>query len=149
MIDTIPPIVPAVILGGLIGGIVGWVGNYHVQSRIHRRFQGIDDLKHGFYNYLELTSNYWLLDRDTSIKKRCVLEARMIAAQRIILTDYSILRKHYKHMRTSHQATEEVRVDLWDAATGGCFQQEQDWQPDPTRVNRIADSVARIVKTFY
>ena len=147
MIETVPHIVTAALLGGSVGGLVGWIGNYHVQNRIHMYFGGIEDLKRGFYNYLALSSKYWA-NEHKDVAKRRSLEAQIIVSQRIILTDYSLLRVRYRRLRKSYQTTKDLRTDLWDAVTGGCFQQ-QDWNPDHERVMRATNAVSRIVKSFY
>ena len=61
----------------------------------------------------------------------------MIVAQRIISSEYRLLAKNYRRTRKSYEETEELQMDLWDAATGGCFQQEQ-WEPDLERVKSAA-----------
>ena len=71
----------------------------------------------------------------------------MLVAQRIIMLEYSLLAKSSKRIRSSYDKTEDDRIKLWDAATGGCFQQTQ-WSPDLDRVKSATEAVATIVRSF-
>lgn len=148
MTTTAVTIIGAALLGALMSGLVGWACNYHVQHRIHRDFREIDELKNNFYNYLALSTNYWIGTGKSETKRRA-LEAQMITLKCVILTNYNLLAKRHKRIRTSRQATEEYRLDLWDAAEGGCFQQKTDWKPSNDRARKVAATVTRIVKSFY
>lgn len=146
MMDILQSIVAVVvtpILGACAGGAVGWL----LQSRLYTRLHGVNELKHRFYAYLDLVSGYWV-GGGADAEKRRALEAQMLAQQLIIMTDYSILAKRIKRVRISQNATEEHRIALWDATTGGHFQQKE-WQPDSGRVRQAADAVAHIVKSLY
>ena len=134
------------ISAAIIGALVGWAGNYHVQHRLHRNLQRIDELRRALYDYLDLVANYWTSPNHTAEGRR-TLEARMIVAQLVISSEYRVLSKLRRGMKKSIQATTYHRLRLWDAATGGCFQQEN-WDPDPDRVQRVAREVNMIVKTF-
>ena len=79
--------------------------------------------------------------------KRRSLEAEILVAQDVIRTEYSLLAKRYRSIKKSYENTEEMRGILWDAATGGCFQQEQ-WESDTERPRRLAAAVTAIVKSL-
>lgn len=137
----------AALTGGATGGAVAWIGNYQVQRRIHVHFRSVDDLKRRFYDYLELSSEYWLTGGGNIVERKA-LEARMTASQRIIQTEYILIKKSLKHMEKSYRETEKLRLSLWDSSTGGCFQQRR-WKADPNRAIKIAVAVSGIVKSFY
>ena len=138
----ISPTALNLIVAATIGALVAWMGNYYVQDRIHGYLHRNDKLRQAFYDYLDLVLMYWT-DSGNDKTKRRILEAKMIVAQRIISSEYRLLAKNYRRTRKSYEETEELQMDLWDAATGGCFQQEQ-WEPDLERVKSAARVVTRI-----
>ena len=71
----------------------------------------------------------------------------MLVAQTVIGMEYSLLADADRRMNASYVATEEARFRLFDAGTGGCFQQEA-WKADTDRVKDAAKAVADIVQTF-
>lgn len=144
-----PVVISAALMGvlaAIVGALVGWAGNYHVQFRLHRHLRRIDELRCAFYDYVDLAVNYWTA-ADNDRNRRQVLEAKMMVAQRIISSEYAILAKLRKSMKKSFEQTNNNRLNLWDAATGGRFQQ-QDWKQDPDRVMQIVREVNAIVRTF-
>ena len=139
---------PYMLIAAVVGGGTGWIGNYFVQSSIHLHHRSVDDLKRRLYDFMEMSSVYWINGDKGGTAERHALEARIIANQQIIMTEYSLLKKKQKRMKKSYQETKDLRMILWDSATGGCFQQ-QTWKPDDSRPRKIAYSVTRIVKSFY
>ena len=139
---------PYMLIAAVVGGGIGWIGNYYVQSSIHLHHRSVDDLKRRFYDFMEISSMYWINGDKGGRTERHALEARIIANQQIIMTEYSLLQKKRKRMRKSYQETQSLRVILWDSATGGCFQQEK-WKPDNNRPRVITSSVTGIIKSFY
>ena len=75
------------------------------------------------------------------------MEAQILVAQAVFLTEYSVLAKRYKRIKKSYNDTRDMRAVLLDAATGGCFQQEQ-WKRDMERPRRLATTVTSIVKSL-
>ena len=71
----------------------------------------------------------------------------MTVTQAIIREEYAHLAQSDKKMNRSYLDTENARFDLWDSATGGCFQQAH-WSPCPERVTQAARAVGRIVQSF-
>ena len=74
------------VLAAIVGALVGWVGNYHVQNRMHRNLRRIDELRCAFHDYVDLAVNYWTA-ADNDSNQRQVLEARMIVAQLMISSE--------------------------------------------------------------
>ena len=133
----------------IAGAGVAWFGNYRVQRNIHhhlRLLQGVDDLKRKLHEFVDLSANYWTLDCPRGEKHR-TLEARMIARKRIIREEFRALGSRSKRLKESYQQTKATRLDLWNAATGGCFQQA-DWQADPERVTRVAAEASRVIRSL-
>ena len=147
--EFVQAIVTAVLaagVGGGIGGIIGWYGNYHVQHLLHRRQRRIDSLRQALYDYLNLTSDYWHSAENDRGKRR-LQEGRMIVAQRMILSEYSLLAKGRRSERKSYADTEIARLRLWDSATGGCFGQTE-WEPCPDRARWASTSVTEIIQSL-
>ena len=132
--------------GAVIAALVGWIGNYLVVKRVHGLHIRLDRLRHSLYDFLDLTTRYWLSIGVDGSKRRS-LEAEILVAQNVISTEYSLLAKRYKGIEKSYKNTEEMRVVLWDAATGGCFQQEQ-WKTDPERARAVSNAVTAVVKSL-
>lgn len=146
MIDSILPIVTAVLSGGFAGGVVGLVGNYYIQTKM-QKFRDIDEIMKKFYNHLELSAIYWMAD-GKDIAKRRTLESQMIASQMIIRADYKLLMNRHTQINKSSTSTTEAITELWDATTEGCFQQTK-WNPDHARVRQAASAIMQIVKSFH
>lgn len=140
----IPTPVIASIIGAVAGGLVGWLGNYQLQYRIHRRLRGVDDLKDRLYALLEIVSRYWIAGGATEHERRS-LEAELVAAQHVVISEFVVLRRVNRKMRRARREIDALQLDLLDTATGGEFQQA-DWKPDPQRVVRMARIVTRIVR---
>ena len=133
----------------IAAAVLAWVGNYQVQRRMHdqlRLRQGVDDLKRRLHEFIDLSAHYWTLDGPRREKHR-MLEAQMIARKRIIQEEFSGLRSKSKSLKKSYQRTKSNRLDLWKAATGGCFQQTK-WQAEPERVIRVAAEACRIIRSL-
>ena len=140
----IPTPVIASVVGAVVGGLVGWLGNYQLQYRMYRRLRGVDELKDRLYALLGTVSKYWIAGGATEHERRS-LEAELIAAQHVIISEFVVLGRANKKMRRARREMNAIQLDLLDAATGGDFQQT-DWQPDPQRVRRMARVVTRIVR---
>ena len=132
--------------GAMSGALVGWIGNYLVQVRVQGRLLRVDRLRRALYDFLDLTTRYWL-SSDNDVIKRKSLEAQILVAREVIWNEYSQLSKRYRHIKKSYESTAEMRSVLLDAATGGCFQQKQ-WQSDIERPLRLAAAVSSIVKSL-
>ena len=133
----------------IAGAGVAWFGNYRVQRNIQRHLrllQGVDDLKRKLHEFVDLSANYWTLDRPRGEKHR-TLEARMIARERIIREEFRALGSRSRRLKESYRQTKGTRLDLWNAATGGCFQQT-DCQANPERVTRVAAEANRIIRSL-
>lgn len=133
----------------IAAAVIAWVGNYILQRRLHRHVrlqQGVDDLKHRLHEFVDLSARYWTLNEPRSEKHR-MLEAQILARKRIIQEESTGLGARSKRLERSHEQTKSNRLDLWNAATGGCFQQTQ-WQADPERVVRVAAEACRIIRAL-
>lgn len=135
------------IVAATTGAMIAWAGNYHVQDRIHRHLRRTEELRQAFHDYLELVTLYWT-DAGNDKTKRRILEAKMIVTHRVIMSEYTLLGKRNKKVRKSLEETDELRMDLWDSATGGCFQQEN-WESDLDRVKSAATAVTRIASSLH
>lgn len=125
---------------------IAWFANYHVQHRIHRHIRlirSVDDLKGRLRDFVDLSADYWTLDSPRSEKHR-TLEAHLIARKRLILEELIELKYRSPRWSESFRQAEVFQKDLWQTATGGCFQQAA-WQPDPKRVALVAGKVSIII----
>ncbi|MYF66223.1 MAG: hypothetical protein F4182_01345 [Gammaproteobacteria bacterium] len=134
------------LVGAVIAALVGWIGNYLVQVRVQGLHFRVDRLRRALYAFLDLTTRYWL-SSNSDVSARQHLEAQIIVAQEVYLTEYSVLAKRYRRIKKSHDDTKDMRDVLLDAATGGCFQQEQ-WRCDLERPRLLATAVTSIVKSL-
>lgn len=132
------------VIGATVGGLVGWLGNYHLQHRLYRRIRSVDELKDRLYSLLEIASTYWIGGWTTEYERRS-LEAKLIAAQHVVTSEFVILGRVNKRAKRMQDEMEDLRLDLLDTVTGGRFQQTN-WEPDPQRVIRTARIVTRIVR---
>ena len=133
----------------IAAAVIALVGNHYVQRRVHnhvRLQQGVDDLKRRLHEFVDLSARYWTLNGPRREKHR-MLEAQMLARKRIIQEESRGLGTRSKRLKRSHQQTTSNRLDLWNAATGGCFQQSQ-WQAEPERVVRVAAEACRIIRSL-
>ncbi len=135
----------------ILAAIIALIGNFLIQEWLHRRIRAAEELKNYLYNYLELSLNYWI-NEDSSASKRNNLEVRM-AKQRIISTDFSYLSKRHTRVRflqyrrwETLRKTKNIRQELWDTATGECFQQKKIWKTDPEGAMLAARLVSRLVE---
>lgn len=133
----------------IAGAGIAWAGSYQVQRWIRnhiRLIQGIDDLKGRLHDFVDLSANYWTMDGPRAEKHR-ILEAQIIARKRIIQEEFIGLGSRSTRLKESFQQTKSIRLDLWSAATGGCFQQAE-WKADPKRVIRVAAEACRIIRSL-
>ena len=131
------PIAPA-----LVAALIALVGNHWIQNRLARRIRDAEDLRRRLYEFLTLVAEYWMAEtRDP------VLEARIIAVKFTVIAELGHMRGESTRLRHWYSATAACRLDMIDAATGGCFQQ-QAWASDPKRVMIVARAMGRIVRTL-
>ncbi len=133
--------------GAIVGGFVIVFGNHYVQLD-RRRLYLTDGLKQQFYYCLELSAQYWLPEQHDS-EERHALEAKITSAQHIAMADYRLMAEKYPHMRKSHEDTDQLRRDLMDALSGGCFQQKDNWSPNRERFLSASKIVVKIIDTFW
>lgn len=123
----------------LLAALLALAGNYWLQNRSGRRIRDADDLRHRMYEFLTLVTEYWMAEqRDT------VLEARVLATKLIVMAELRRIQGHSGRLRRWYRDTEERRLDMIDAATGGCFQQEN-WMADPSRALLVAREMGHIL----
>ena len=126
----------------LLAAFVALVGNHWLQNRLGRRVRGAEEVKTRLYGFLALVAEYWMAERRDS-----VLEAKVLATKLIVVAELDQMQHHSMRLRRWFQDTQERRLDMIDAATGGCFQQS-DWTPDPSRVLIVAREMGRIIRTL-
>ena len=136
--------------GAIISGaVIALLGNYYVQTKIQRHLRlvhGIDELKRRLYDFLDVAAQYWTLD-DPRGECHRTLEAQILARKRVILVEFNALSSRNTKLKQSYFQTQSFRLDLWDVATGGCFQQVE-WHADQDRVVKIAAEVTRIIHSI-
>lgn len=124
------------LLSAFVGAVLALYGNHRLQSGLGRRLRDAEELKARLYNLLTLAAEYWTSShRNQTVRRQ--LESRIIAEKHIVISQFLEMSHHTKKLRIWHQQTDNQRLDLLDAITGGCFQQKT-WSPDPQRVVRVA-----------
>lgn len=113
--------------------------NHWLQNRAGRRIRDADEVRRHLYEFLALVAKYWMAkQRDTE------LEPRIVAMKWIVLAELQRLPSQSRHLRRWYDDTEAHRLDMMDAATGGCFQQEN-WATDHDRVLQVAREMRHIL----
>lgn len=126
----------------LLAAFVALWGNHWLQNRLGRRVRDAEEVKTRLYEFLALVTEYWMAEtRDP------VLEAKVLAAKLIVVVELEQMQHHSMRLRQWFQDAKECRLDMIDAAVGGCFQQS-DWTPDPSRVPIVAREMGRIIRTL-
>lgn len=132
----------------ILAAVLVTTGNYWLQQRVNRRNQAAEELKRRLYEYLEFITEYWT-SKDFSGQSKEALEAKMIAYGHFISFECDELGKMSRKLRNWRNKTMDNRLQLMDAATGGCFQQrESDWEEEPQRASQAAQAVMRIISTL-
>lgn len=126
----------------LLAALVALWGNHWLQSRLGRRIRAADEVKTRLYDFLALVAEYWMAETRDS-----VLESKMLATKLIVIAELDQMRHHSTRLQRWFLDTQECRLDMIDAATGGCFQQNS-WAPDPSRVLKVAREMGRILRTL-
>ena len=130
----------APLVAAVVAAVVALGGNHWLQNRVARRIRDADEVKARLYAFFSLVAEYWLGEaRDAA------LEARLVAAQLIAITELEQMRYHSRRLRRWFLDTEGCRLDMMDA-TGGGFQQSDGWEADPTRVRTVASATGRIIQ---
>lgn len=124
----------------LFAALFALAGNYWLQNRWGRRIRHAEDLKRRLYEFLSLVTEYWTVG-----KRDTLLEARILATKLIVMAELLEMQAHSKRLRRWYRDTQECRLDMIDAATGGSFQQE-DWSSEPERAMAVAREMGRIVR---
>ncbi|MYB14611.1 MAG: hypothetical protein F4X42_15330 [Rhodospirillaceae bacterium] len=131
------------LVASIIAAVLIVLGNYRLQNRIGRQIRAVEGLRDRLYDFLELGSQYWT-SFAKNIEDRKMLEAKMMALSLIISSDFKQIEGSSKKLGRAISKTRKARLDLMDAATGGCFQQAK-WRPEPYRVTRMAKEIGYIV----
>ena len=130
----------APLVAAVVAAVVALGGNHWLQNRVARRIRDADEVKARLYAFFSLVAEYWLGEaRDPT------LEARLVAAQLIVITELEQMRYHSRRLRRWFLDTQVWRGDIVDA-TGGGFQQSDGWEADPTRVRTVARAIGRIIQ---
>ena len=129
----------APVVTAVLAALLALAGNYWLQNRSGRRIRDADEVRRHLYDFLALVAEYWMAEqRDT------VLEAKILATKWIVMAELRRMQSHSRRLRQWYGDTEAYRLDMIDAATGGCFQQE-DWVADHDRVLLVARSMRHIL----
>ena len=126
----------------LLAAFVALSGHHWLQHRVGRRIRDADELKARLYGFLALVAEYWMGETRDS-----VLEAKVLATKLIIIAELGQMQHHSMRLRRWFRDTQECRLDMIAAATGGCYQQS-DWASDPGRVTKVAREMGRIIRAL-
>lgn len=138
MVSWLSLVVP--FASALVAVVLALAGNYWLQNRLGRRIRDADEVRARLYDFLSLVAEYWTAER-----RDPVLEARVLATKLIVVAELGGMRGHSRRLRQWYRDTEDCRLDMIAAATGGCFQQEN-WVADPRRVLMVARDMGRILR---
>lgn len=117
-------------------------GDHWRQSRLGRRIRSAEEVRTRLYEFLAAVAEYWMAD-----KRDPVLEAKVLATKLIVIAELDHMRRHSPQLQRWFRDTQECRLDMIDAATGGRFQQ-RDWAPVPNRVTIVAREMGRIIRSL-
>ena len=134
------------LLGSLAAASLVLLGNRLLQSGLGRRLREADELKQRLYRILISTADYWA-NSGRNRKDREMLEARILADKSIIMSQLNEMQRHTRRLGRWYVQTEQERLDLFDAMTGGRFQQKA-WSPDPARVILAARSIRLLISSL-
>ena len=126
----------------LLAAFVALWGNHWLQNRLGRRIRDAEEVKVRLYGFFAPVAEYWMAET-----RNPVLEAKVLATKFIVIAELDQMQHHSMRLRRWFRDTQECRLDMIDAATGGCFQQS-DWAPDPSRVTIVAREMGRIIRTL-
>lgn len=136
-----PLLVP--LITAILAASLALACNYWLQYHAGRRIRDADEVRRRLYEFLALVSEYWMANqRDTE------LEPRIVAMKWIVLAELRRLQSQSRHLRRWYDNTEAHRLDMMDAATGGCFQQES-WAPDHDRALQVAREMRHILDQLH
>ena len=123
----------------VLAALLALAGNYWLQHRSGRRIRDADEVRRHLYDFLALVTEYWMAEQ-----RHPVLESRVLATTWIVMAELRRMQSHSRRLRRWYRDTEEQRLDMIDAATGGCFQQEN-WVADHDRVLLVARSMRHVL----
>lgn len=123
----------------VLAALLALAGNYWLQNRSGRRIRDADEVRRHLYDFLALATEYWMAEQ-----RDPVLESRVLATTWIVMAELRRMQSHSRRLRGWYHDTEEHRLDMIDAATGGCFQQEN-WVADHDRVLLVARSMRHVL----
>ena len=123
----------------VLAALLALAGNYWLQNRSGRRIRDADEVRRHLYDFLALVTEYWIAKR-----RDPVLEAKVLATKWIVMAELRRMHGHSRRLRRWYRDTEEQRLNMIDAATGGCFQQEN-WMADPSRALLAAREIGHIL----
>ena len=148
VVELIPMIVSAIptLLAALTAATIAVYGNRRLLSGLGRRLRDAEELEKRLYHILTLTADYWTIVRNRTERQK--LEARILAEKHIIISQLDGMSRHTRKLRNWHQQTREMRLDLIDDITGGCFQQKA-WSTDPERVLRAAHTIRSLISSLH
>ena len=124
----------------LVAAFIALIGNHRLQTRSGRRIRDADELKRRLYDFLALVAEYWMGE-----ERDLALEAKVLATKLIVLAELQQMGQHSMPLLRWYRDTEDCRLAMIDAATGGCFQQ-RNWKSDPSRVMVMARELGRIIR---
>ena len=134
-----PPVIAAV-----VGAITGTVGAYLIQRHLERQ-RRVDAIRRDLREFLDVVAAYWTARSNPH--EHLIARMRIRTQKDLIIAEFATAAALDRQVGAAHRASLQDRLELWDAATGGRFEQES-WQPDPVRVSPAARSVGRILRTL-
>lgn len=131
------------LLAALAAAAIALLGSRWLQNGLGRRLREAEELKERLYFILTLAADYWAIAGRRK-KERETREARILAEKNIVILQLAEMQRYSPKLRRWYSDTLGKRLDLFDALTGGCFQQ-QNWSPDPKRVLLAARTIQFLV----
>ena len=115
-------------------------------SSAQRAQQGVADLRESLYEFQHLVAEYWSVDHDAVARR--AMEQRMTTEQSVIQSRFYRLAGRTRRLNRAYQSTSSARLKLFDAATGGAFQQVSGWEPDQSRIVAARQAIEEITKAL-
>ena len=134
-------------LAAVPAAVVALLGNYWLQQRVNRRRQAADYLKQRLYELHELALDYWISDSSQTISRKGQ-EAKILAIQLVITSECSQIKNLSKKLSAWFQNTEDARLNMMEAVTGGNFQSAT-WEEEPGRVRDVGNAVQDLASSLF
>ncbi len=135
-------------IAGVLGALTATIGTLYVQRHLQRynmRTKRMERLGGDFREFSMLAASYWTAKANT--RKHKIDHTRIRARKDLLVIEFGAMAKRHKRIEQAFNKSHHYRLDLWEAAMGGSFEEtETKWQPERYRVPKILTAVGPILE---